>query len=146
MSRGDILFSSRSLARVALAVEWEDELALYKDGTTNQEMFVQAMTTMWERWMRGWALNDFAQAISDVGNNQFLTAFARILETVPERLSQIVGFYKGLWYSANPTRRADSRGIFGVPDFDMSPEGRAIRIVEQLVRQLSTIVEEGTIS
>lgn len=95
-------FTPWSLARVAEHVEWEEELVRAKDGTTNQQMFMAAIAILYERWMRGWSIPDFASAVDEAASGNFLSGLARILSSMEERVGQLLGFYQGLWWGANP--------------------------------------------
>lgn len=142
MSRGEILFSPKSLHRVALAVEWEDELELYKDGSTNQGHFMAAMAVLWERWMRGWSIPDFSQALTDARAGGFVDGVKRICSSLPERIAQLKGFYEGLWGSVNPPRK---KGAFepSLDPYDWSSgEGQARAAIQRMFRALSSIVTE----
>jgi len=112
---GERLFTPKSLARVAEAVEWEDELIVYPDGSNNQERYMKAMAILWERWMRGWSIPDFASSFLAAGNLTLATRFSEILDTMAERIAQLKGFYEGLWAGANPETIAPSR-FLGPPD------------------------------
>lgn len=133
---GERLFSPKSLARVAEAVEWEDVLQVYKDGSTNQAEFMRALGILWERWMRGWSIPDFANAIQAVQAGRWVDQFERIVQTLENRVSQLVGFYQGLWAGANPGWGR----FFGwqipsvIPPVD--EEERARKILESFLRFL----------
>lgn len=119
---GERLFSPWSLARVCEAVEWEDELVQRPNGSTNQEQYMRALGTLWERWMRGWSLPDFAGALKTAGSGAFLEGLLYLLKSVPERIQQIKGFYEGLWAGANPDvepRAPGARAFVGeVPEVE----------------------------
>lgn len=102
----EAFFTPWSLARVAKAVEWEDELMSAKDGSTNQGKYMEALAILYERWMREWALPDFEQAVLDIHNKEFFSLFARIITSMEERVFQLSGFFRGLWMGANPTWRS----------------------------------------
>lgn len=101
---GERLFSPKSLERVARAVEWEDVVIVYKDGTTNQQRYMQTIAELYERWFRGWSFPDFADALQNVAAGNFLDAFLQVVQGLPARISQLKGFYQGLWTGANPHR------------------------------------------
>ncbi len=103
---GERLFSPKSLKRVVAAVEWEDDVVFYKDGTSNQQRYMQALAILWERWIRGYTLPDFASAVSDIGSENFVEGFVRVIREIPRKVYQLKGFYEGLWLSVNPERPA----------------------------------------
>lgn len=96
------LFTCKSLERVCRVVDWEEQLEIYRDGTTNQQRYMMALAELWEGWMRDWTLPDLQQALLDASSDKFVEAFQRLIETIPQRISQLVGFWDGLWYGANP--------------------------------------------
>lgn len=110
-------FTPWSLARVAEAVEWEGELVFAKDGSSNQEQYMKALSILWERWMRNWTLPDLASVLKDAGAQNWASAFAHSLETLKSRVEQLFGFYQGLWAGANPGR---SRAV--MPTWPLMPE------------------------
>jgi len=102
----ETLFTPWSLARVAKAVEWEDELVLAKDGSSNQGKYMEALAILYERWMRDWQLPDFERSILAIHKKDFVALFKQILSTMEERIFQFGGFFRGLWLGANPTWKA----------------------------------------
>lgn len=118
----EILFSPRSLCRVAGAVEWEDVLTWYNDGSTNQSQFMSAMAIMQERWIRGWSFPDFGEAVRNVAAGEFVRELERILSTWKERISQLVGFYQGLWWSVNRGLVGPKARMAWTPDTTYYPE------------------------
>ena len=141
MSR-NFLFDPRSLARVVEQVEWEPTVELYKDGTTNQEKYIQCMAILWERWMREWELPDFAALFYDVGGGNFGSAFYKFATVIPERIAQLVGFWKGLWYGANPRNymKMSTPRVSVIPAY--SAEDIVKSSIEYMVKELRTIVEK----
>lgn len=143
MSNAERFFTPKSLARVAEAVEWEEVVAFYKDGTSNQSEYMRAMAILWERWMREWAIGDFAQSIHDVGSREYVTLLVRLLDTVETRVQQLVGFFQGLWAGANPGW--SKKGIFTwtpqAQPWDGDSAARAI--LGAFIRHLQTIVEDS---
>jgi len=143
---GERFFTPRSLERVAEAVEWEDVLYWYKDGTSNQSRYMAAMAVLWERWMRGWAIPDFGEALRSADSGNFVEALTRVLNSLEERISQLVGFYQGLWWSVN--RGVYSAGrAWGEPDVaSWNDEERARMRIEGFASRmgplLSTMKEE----
>lgn len=103
---GEKFFSPKSLARVANAVEWEDRLQVYTDGTTNHSCYLEALAILWERWIREYTLSDFSDMIVDAWRGDFAEGFKRVCEEIPAKLEQLLGFYRGLWYGANPDWKA----------------------------------------
>lgn len=99
---GEKFFSPKSLARVANAVEWEDRVQVYTDGTTNHSCYIEALAILWERWIREYSLSDFLDMLVDAWRGDFAEGFKRVAEEIPAKLEQLLGFYRGLWYGANP--------------------------------------------
>lgn len=136
------MFSPKSLARVAEAVDWEEVVAFYKDGTSNQSEYMKAMAILWERWMREWAIGDFAQSISDVGSRKYVELLVRLLDSVETRVQMLVGFFQGLWAGANPGWYR--KGIFTwtpvAPEWDGETAARAI--LGAFIRRMQVIVED----
>lgn len=102
MSKGDLLFEPRSLARICNAVEWEPELRYYQDGTSNQSYYVQAMTILLERWLREFTIQDLLLALHSAGSGDWPGLLKQGLETIEQKVNQLRGFWEGLWYGANP--------------------------------------------
>lgn len=146
MSRKNRLFSPRGLRRVANAVEWEDDLRFYPDGTTNQEMYMAALALLWERWVREWNLLDFQSALADPqGGIDFYEGFKRIIETFPARIMQLRGFYEGLWWGANPewtgpAPRLIHRRAIG-PGETYSVEDKAMYLIQAVLAQIRATLE-----
>lgn len=125
------LFSPKDMARVVMAVEWEDELKVYRDGTTNQQQFMRALGILWERWMRGWSVPDFFSAVHEAGSNNFASGLRRILQSMPERVAMLKGFYEGIWYGANPRAAAGSRSTAAAAE----PTGSGAQLAEAELRR-----------
>jgi len=143
---GERLFSPKSLARVANAVEWEDTLVWYKDGSTNQEQFMKALSILWERWMREWSLPDFAQLAQYVMDKQWTDAFVHLVRGIPQRIQQLKGFYEGLWAGANPEWRASFWFPPGVLPAPVTQEDRVKGALAAMIQELTvmfTIEEEA---
>ncbi len=102
MSRSDLLFEPRSLARVVNHVEWEQEVRYYKDGRSNQEMYVQAMSMLLERWLREFSLPDLLGALDAAGGGDWPGLVHHGLQSIESKVQQFRGFWEGLWYGANP--------------------------------------------
>lgn len=139
---GEDFFTPRSLARVANAVEWEDVLVEYKDGSTNFSCYTQAMAILWERWMREFTLDDFREAVTNVRGGNFVQEFQRMCEALPGRIAVLRGFWEGLWYGANPGRKPPPRGRWmpALPSY--SAEEHAMVIIDKLLRDLAQIVTD----
>lgn len=131
------------MERVVRAVEWEEELVQYKDGSTNQERYIMALAELWERWMREWTLPDFAQSVTDLRAGNYVVVLERVLSAIPERIMQLKGFWLGLWYGANPEWRGAERSIFGPPGVHLlSPEERIGGALHRMLLSLKAITEE----
>lgn len=102
MSRHDLLFNPRSLARVVEKVEWEPELVWYKDGHSNQELYTQCWSMLLERWIREFALYDMLDILHSTGSREWLQVMQKGLSTMKNKIEQCRGFWEGLWYGANP--------------------------------------------
>ena len=146
MSRKNRYFNPRSLRRVATAVEWEDDLHFYVDGTTNQEMYLASVALLWERWVRGWSLPDLLSALADSRSRQgFAEGVKRIIDTIPERVMQLRGFYEGLWWGANPNwvgpapKAATSRAR--IPGQALSEQESLMYALQEMLAQLRNVLE-----
>lgn len=130
----ETFFSPWSLARVCKAVEWEEELVRARDGSSNQGKYMEAIGTLWERWVRGWSLPDVLAAAHAAGTGEWTEAFFKLFETLENRVVQIIGWYSGIWAGANP------RGLPGWvwPPIPEQPGAPPLSIVEQRV---STFIE-----
>jgi len=137
---GERLFSPRSLARVCEAVEWEDELRFWKDGSSNHEQYMKAMAVLWERWMRGWELMDFFKAVQDAGSQNFASGILRVFETLPQRIQQLKGFYEGLWAGANPKPAARAYDWETPPGAVVDSYGAVGTALQMLLLNLQGIV------
>jgi len=124
-------FTPRSMERVVNHVEWEDDLVVYRDGTTNQQRYMMALAELWERWMREWSLPDFAQAVDSAQGGKFVEGLLEVISAVPQRIEQMIGFYRGLWYGANPRK------------LGISIPGRATIAVQTTVNQQAVIARLG---
>jgi len=137
---GEKLFTPRSLERVVRSVEWEDEISYYRDGTSNQQRYMMALAELWERWMRQWSLPDFAQAVRDVEQRNYVTGLKRVLEAIPERIQQLVGFYRGLWYGANPfSGKPPPRGWWLEVPVPATPENEVMSALAVMIDSLRAI-------
>jgi len=140
---GERLFSPKSLERVVRSVEWEDELIKYRDGTTNQERYMMALGELWERWIREWSIPDFAKALRDTEQKNFLKGFRRVLQSLPERIAMLKGFYEGLWYGANPGWHGVRAGWNPMPaPVVVDVETEAMNEINRLLTSLRAILKE----
>jgi hypothetical protein len=110
MSKAELLFDPRALARVANAVEWEGELRYYKDGHSNQEFYIQATSMLMERWLAGFAWEDMLLALHAAGGGDWPGLLRQGLSTIEQKVQQLRGFWEGFWYGANP--KGTSRSTF----------------------------------
>ena len=79
---------------------------------------MRALAMLYERWMREWSVPDLLSALNAVRGRDFAAAFDRIVSTMENRVFQFVGFWKGIWYGANPR---GERGIFGFQLGEQAP-------------------------
>lgn len=136
-----MLFTPKSLARVAEAVDWEETLVVYKDGTTNMQQYMRAMAILYERWMRGWSIPDFAEQVRNAGANNWVEGLGRIYNSLQERVGQLVGFYEGLWRGANPGWHA--RWGWNLPAVmpAADPESGMLTRLGQFIRELHQVTD-----
>jgi len=139
---GERLFTPWSLARVAEAVEWEDYLTEKVDGTTNQQQYMKALAILWERWMRGWEIPDFLSAVENVGNQRFAEQFTKIIDSVEQRITQVLGFWQGIWAGANPGWKA-ARGFLGMSEYVPLTPDEVVRLrIETFKETLKVLLKQ----
>jgi hypothetical protein len=122
VSKEQYLFDPRALARVAEHVEWEPELKYYRDGTSNQSYYVKAMVMLLERWLREFTLIDLALALQSAGSGDWPGLIQQGLDTIEEKVTQLRGFWEGLWYGANPKTAKAAFGEGWLYPFNLDPE------------------------
>lgn len=148
MSAREKFFSPASLLRVVKAVEWEDDLVVYPDGSSNQGRFMEALAILYGRWLFDQTLEETVAMAELIASDQWVRAFEEVVATLPQKIRQIVGFWRGLGGEIIRRIPEPSRNIFGwqIPEAPprASVEDRCYRVVEQLVRELSSILEEVT--
>lgn len=146
MSRRERFFNSSSLLRIAKHVEWEPDLEKYPDGTTNQGRFMEAIGLLYGEWLSMEQLPEAVAQARDVLADDWVAAFQHVIEKIPAKVEQVVGFWSGL------LRLRKERSLFGPligpEDIGQLPEGlsdiedRTWLICDALISQLRSILRE----
>lgn len=144
MSKGEVLFSPKSLVRVVRAVEWEDDLVVYRDGSSNQGRFMEALALLWGRWISGESLPSFVAQVQAAAAEDWVKGFEQVIREMPAKVLQFVGFYRGLGGAFGlPVPKAKA-SLFGTgstgPFFSGPIEERVYRLCEQLIVELASII------
>jgi uncharacterized membrane protein YccC len=145
MSSGEKFFNAKSLVRIAHAVEWPD-LELYKDGTSTQGRFMEAIALLYRQWFIGSSLPDAVDVAKDFLAKDWASAFRHTLEELPSKLTQVMGFYRGLG-GKYAGRTAAAGGILRasttLPPADSSSiESEVYWACDSLIKQLREILAE----
>lgn len=119
---------------------------MYRDQTTNQQQYMRALATLWERWVRGWAYPELAAVLADVFQENFLDGFEKVLRALPSNIWQLRGFFEGLWFSANPPKSAAlarATGVFPIPAPSLlSAEGRALNMLRACLSEIHMATDQ----
>lgn len=144
MSRREELFSPGSLLRVVRAVEWEPELELYRDGSSNQERYMEALSTLYGRWIRDESLQDLVDFAGPLARKEWFDALKELVSELPQKARQIVGFWRGMGGSlAAPKLASRGQSLFAATPAPVSLERQVYYLAEWLAVQLASIVDEA---
>lgn len=144
MSHGERFFSPASMLRVVRAVEWEPELEFYRDGTSNQGRFMEALAMLWGRWIKDESLSDLVDLAEPVVKEEWIDALAEIILELPQKARQIVGFWRGMGGSlAAPKLAAGGLSLFGKASVGLDLRRRVYFLGQQVAVELASIVDEA---
>lgn len=146
MSSREKFFTPASLVRVVEAVEWEPDLVLYPDGSSNQGRYMEALAILYGRWLAFETIPDFLDQAQAISSRDWVSAFRHVVSEIPEKIRQMVGFYRGL--GGVVFRK---KTLFGLPvnpwtgeiqPLRSSIENEVFLVIGQLVADLLSILEE----
>lgn len=95
MSKEEKFFNPKVLARVVETVEWEGNLEVYKNGTSNQGEFMRALGLLYGRWLFEETLPDAWDAAKSLVAEDWPAMFRQLLRVLPEKIEQLAGFWTG---------------------------------------------------
>lgn len=146
MSAGEKFFNSKSLVRICSSVEWETTLADFPDGSTNQGRYMEALAILYGNWLRYEQFPEAVATASDVMARDWVSAFRRVVEELPQKIAQFVGWWRGMGGAlTKESLFRQSRNLWtGEPTGSIQDpvQDQLFRIIGQLVVSLSTIIEE----
>lgn len=139
MSRSEKFFNPKALVRIARAVEWPG-LEVYKDGSTTQGRYMEAIAVLYRNWFLGYSLDDAVEVAKAAIARDWSAGFRHVVEEIPSKIAQVVGFWSGLRGKyAGARARASSlpRAYTGGPVLDSSTIEREVWIAcDYLIAQL----------
>jgi hypothetical protein len=95
VSASEKFINPKVLARIVESVEWEGNLEVYKNGTSNQGEFMRALGLLYGRWLSDEDLPDAWAAAKALNARDWVAMFKLVLRVLPERIEQCAGFWSG---------------------------------------------------
>lgn len=128
-------FDPRALDRVVEAVEWEDDLVVYNDGSTNQARWMHALGTMMERWSAQ-NVQDAIEGFSTLWFGDYDDIVARAVTSISLRVQQMLGFWSAIF--GRRARTFDPVPWPPLPELPGPPPagGRTVAAVEMMAQQI----------
>jgi len=105
VSAEERFFNPKVLARVAGHVEWPGNLEVYRNGKTNQGEFMRAVAQLYGQLLVGEYLPDAWTAAKVIAREDWQGAFRFLLQEIPEKVEQFVGFWQGFFQGALSRRK-----------------------------------------
>lgn len=109
MSKEERFLNPKVLARMVETVEWEGNLVLYKNGSSNQGEFMRALGLLYGQWLFQEDLPDAWAAAKAIGARDWFEMFRLLLRKLPEQIEQMGGFWRGTLSGGLPK----AKGLFG---------------------------------
>ena len=146
MSKEEKFVNPKVLHRLALAVEWEGNLEVYKNGKSNQGEYMAALGILWGRWMREDRFDEAWAAAKQFAQRDWAAMFLDVLRAVPSKIEQLKGFYQGVFGGSLKllvaSRSQPPRFGFDIPPNLAADDQRLADGLGDMFRQIATTIEE----
>lgn len=144
MSKDSAFFNPQSLLRVARAVEWEPDLVAYKNGTSNQGCYMNALASLYGQWLSGDTIPWFLDQATRIEAKDWSGAIEAVIDRIPLQVNQLVGWWTGFAGGILPKKKwvlpIRPGWPFSSSSGEIRPDVRLANNVSVLVDRLSSII------